>query len=110
MKKEPFAPTPLMAKVLDVIRAHTDAQGVPPTYRTILREAGIGSSGQLHSLLTRMRARGLVDWQAGRARSLKVLAPRRTADPWSDLARLPTTDLRMLRTRIDVLIEERAAQ
>lgn len=99
------APTPAMAAVMLAITKLT-TDGVPPTYRQIMAETGIRSTGNLHQLLTRMRARGLVRWQDNCTRSLEVVAP---AGGWARLERLSDVELHMLRVRIDVLLNERTS-
>lgn len=91
-----------MNRTLAALRKLT-VDGVPPTYDQVARELGIVSRSGVHARLTALREAGLVRWEPSRQGSLRI-----TDDPWSDLAKLSTSDLKALSVRIDVLIEERA--
>lgn len=47
--------------------------GVSPSRREIADGLGMKSSAQAHYILARLKERGHVDWQPGRARALTVL-------------------------------------
>lgn len=93
-------PTPIQAKVLDSIRTLTRA-GVPPSHAELRDDLGISSPGALHSLLARMKDRGLVDYEHGRARSLRVVGEFAGVEGLSDAALL------RLRERVRQIMRER---
>lgn len=78
--------TPTQAKMLAAIRDHT-VDGVPPNYDQLASAMGWVSRGNVVRILALMRADGLVDWERGRTRSLRILTdgPSRSAmERWSD--------------------------
>lgn len=95
--------TPRMAQCLAVIRDLT-VDGVPPSYTQIQIALGLASKSGVHSLLSQLRERGKLDWDHARPRSIRLVE-----DDWARLDRLSDTDLRTLRVRIDVLLDERTA-
>ncbi len=64
-------PTIQQAKTLEAIRRLTD-DGVPPSYEEL--GAFLNKSrSQIHYILSRMKERGLVDFEYGRARSIRIV-------------------------------------
>jgi repressor LexA len=59
--------------LLDFIRSHTDAKGYPPSTREMAAEMGFKSVESIHRLLQRLRDAGKVEWEARKARTLRVL-------------------------------------
>lgn len=88
-------PTPEHARYLSVIRQLT-REGVPPTYLQIGAEVG-ASVGAVCQTLHRMRERGLVDFEDGRGRTLRIVGEAEA------LLALPTSELRRIR---DLITEE----
>ena len=61
------------AEVLAFIRESTRDRGFPPTVREITRGVGLRATSALYVRLLRMQVKGLVTWQEGTARSIRVL-------------------------------------
>lgn len=90
--------TPTQAEVIATIRRLT-VDGVSPSYRQLAAELGISSTQAIHAMLHRLRALGLVDFDDGRKRTLRVIEP----DP---LAGMNIVELRRLRTKINAKLRE----
>ncbi len=63
--------TPPMARCLTAIRKLT-IDGVPPSIAELRAELGYASKGTVCTLLQEMKARGLVDFERGRSRTLRI--------------------------------------
>lgn len=61
------------ADVLALIRRMTRRDKRAPTVRELATEAGLQSASPMHRRLQKLRADGLVTWDEGRARTLRVL-------------------------------------
>lgn len=98
-------PTVKMARCLEAIRRLTTPAGVPPSYSELAAALGYAGAPQICNLLRDMKARGLVDFEPGRARSLRIVAqgPGR-----EDLARLGDEDLRRVASWCLALLAERS--
>ena len=59
------------AQVLRAVQTLRGPQGLPPTIREVADSLGISTS-TAHAHLLQLRRRDLVDWRAGRQRTLKV--------------------------------------
>lgn len=90
--------TPKHAKLLKLI-ADLTVDGVPPRYEA-LAEAMQTSRGNIHRLLTGLKARGYVTWNYASPRSLRLVDP---------LAGKSNGELLAMRNRIDALLVERIA-
>jgi len=93
-------PTPTQARILEVIR-DLSRGGAPPSYREVMHAAGLNNIGAFHSLLTRMRDRGLVEFEPRRARSLRVVGEIAGLDQWS------TPRLRILFKQVRAILATR---
>lgn len=60
-------------EVLRCIRTFVVAHGYPPTTREITSALGLSSTRVTHELLVSLRDEGKVEWDEGRARTLRVL-------------------------------------
>lgn len=67
-------PTREQGRTLEAIRKLTRG-GVPPSYAELQEELGIASRGGVHRLLHALKDRGLVTFEFGRARSLRIIDP-----------------------------------
>lgn len=52
----------------------TDSQGMPPTVREIMAGMGLQSPAPIQQHLDKLRVLGVVTWQIGCARSLRITA------------------------------------
>lgn len=92
--------TPRMAKCLDLIESLT-VNNVPPSLDDLREGLGLSSRGPVHHLLSRMKDRGMVEWEPGRARTLRITRPD------VDLGAMTTAQLMTLSDRIDKVLEGR---
>lgn len=90
--------TPKNARLLALITELT-VDAVAPSYE-VLAETMCTSKGSVHRMLTRLQGLGLVTWDYGAARSLRLTDP---------LAGQSSSDLVAMRDRIDALLVERMA-
>lgn len=95
-------PTARQAAALDAIRRLT-VNGVPPSYDELAAELGLSGRSQVHYTLHRLKERGLVDFEYGRTRSLRVVERVTLAD----LSALSASDLVALRDRVDAELAAR---
>jgi SOS-response transcriptional repressor LexA len=68
-------PTPRQAEVLEALEVFINERGHPPTARELAHRLGT-SLGSVHRMLQVLRNNGLVSWEDGRARTLRVTAER----------------------------------
>lgn len=61
--------------ILDFIQEYQTRTGVSPTVRDIREGLDIASNNTVHYHLTRLRAAGVIDWETGKARTIKILPP-----------------------------------
>jgi repressor LexA len=66
-----LSPQALLAAILDLTRK----KGYPPTLRELAHELGV-SVAAVHKHLVRLRAEGVVEWQAASSRTLQVVDRR----------------------------------
>jgi len=92
-------PTNKHLRYLEAIRRLT-RDGVPPTYLQIGAEVG-SSAGNVCTTLHRMRERGLIDFEDGRPRSLRIVGEVET------ILGLPTSELRRIRDLITNELRDR---
>jgi Mn-dependent DtxR family transcriptional regulator len=92
-------PTAEHVRYLKAIRDLTH-EGVPPTLRQIGAEVN-ASPGQVCNMLHRMRERGLIDFEDGRSRTLRIVGEVEALED------RPTSELRNLRARIDAILSAR---
>lgn len=93
-------PTKAQARVLAAIRDMT-RDGVPPSYQE-LGEVLAKSRSQIHYALARMKDRGLVDFEYGRSRSIRIIEPVEI-----DLSEMTGADLVRLRGRVEAELIQR---
>lgn len=99
-------PTPQMAKVLEAIRRLT-VDGAPPSVTELACDLGYRSRSGLHNLLVEMQGRGLIDWEPGRARTLRILEARICR---ADLERLDDDALLAVITLATTIFRERGGR
>ncbi len=93
--------TPAMRDCLKAIERLTEEE-VPPSYDVLVERLGYASKGSLHALLTRMKERGYVDWDYGKAHTLRVVPHGGT------YSAIPTSRLLQMRARIDAELVSRS--
>ncbi len=55
-----------------VLQAFIREHGIPPTVRELAKALGISSTAA-HYRLTRLREHGLVEWEEGKSRTLRIV-------------------------------------
>lgn len=65
--------TPKQLMVLQAIQWYIKEHHYPPTVREIADLVGLKSSSTVHGYLDRLRKAGLIEWEADKPRTLKVL-------------------------------------
>lgn len=60
-------------QIIAAIEDLTDARGYPPNLREVAAHIGASAVSGLHYQLSRLRALGVVAWQDGQPRTLRVL-------------------------------------
>ena len=60
------------AAVLAYLRRHIAEHGTPPSIRDIVRGLGLPATGSVTPHLRILREAGLVSWEAGKARTLRL--------------------------------------
>lgn len=93
--------TPAQAHVLATITRLT-VDGVSPSYRDLAKALDIHSLQAIHAMLHRLRALGLVDFEDGRKRTLRVVGAEM-------LRGMNRVELRRLRTQINTKLREMQA-
>lgn len=93
--------TPRMRDAFAAIRRMT-AAGVPPTFEEIAFELDLASKSSAHRLVNSLQARGLIEYDRRRARSIRILGEM------DGLEHRSTPDLRALRDRIEIILRARA--
>lgn len=94
--------TQAQSRVLDAIRKLSRG-GKGPSLAEIGGELGIKSQGHLHALLHGMRDRGLITFQDGKARTIRIVGEL------AGLHERSTEELLTLRTNIEQILIERSA-
>lgn len=69
-----IGPTAAQLKVLDLVRAQMQAGGPVPTLREIASKLGFRAHRAAACHLEALKKKGLVDWEPGKARSLRVIS------------------------------------
>ena len=72
------SPRPLTARqrgILEQIAACIAQNGYPPTTRELAERVGIKGPNALNDHLWALRRKGYVEWQDGKARTLRILKP-----------------------------------
>lgn len=87
-RRDALGLTKRQREVLEFIERCVADHGYPPTVRDINDQFGATSPNAAKGHLTRLRAKGFVDWTAGMARSLRVLRPVRRGIPLLTLEQL----------------------
>ena len=64
---------PRQQEVLHFIRAYIASRSYPPTVREIGAHLGIASTNGVHDHLIALRRRGLLTWERGKSRTLRVI-------------------------------------
>lgn len=64
---------PAEGRALDAISTFTADRGYPPTVREVRDLMGWKSHGSTYTTLSRMRDKGLVSWEPGTSRTLRVV-------------------------------------
>lgn len=67
-----MTPTKRQTQVLAAVMFLTDDRGFPPTIREVAARLKTLPSN-VHQILARLRASGLVDWEDGKLRTLRVV-------------------------------------
>lgn len=99
-RKPSIPPTILHGKALEAIRRLT-VNAVPPSYTELGLALGVASRGQINRMLRQMRDRGLVDFEDGRARSLRIVGEL------SAMRDRSTAELLKIRENIDRILISR---
>jgi hypothetical protein len=68
-------PTPRQLRVLREIKRWTAKHGNAPSVRELGAELGIASTNGVVDTLRRLRAHGVITWNPGKARSIRILNP-----------------------------------
>ena len=89
-------PTGAHAETLEAIQRLT-VNNVPPSFRELADDLGLRSLSNLHVRLNRMKERGLIAFEFGRARTLRVVEPAQPVD----LKSMTGVELVALRGRIE---------
>jgi repressor LexA len=63
-------------RVLQAILDFTKENKYPPTVRELCRKLGLSSPSTVHGFLERLKINGLVTWEEGCIRTLKVVDKR----------------------------------
>lgn len=62
--------------IIQSIEAHWSEHGYAPSVQDLLDRLGLRSRASVQASLTRLQAAGIVDWDQGRARTLRVVDAR----------------------------------
>lgn len=62
----------VQVRVIEAIERYFLEHGIAPEYRDIMKTAGIKSHGSLMASLYALRRYGIVDWQDGKSRTIRV--------------------------------------
>lgn len=73
MPRVPVVLSPQRQAILQAIDDFHHVNGYAPSVREVMHITGYASTDPVHRHLTILRKHGLVDWQDGRNRTLKVL-------------------------------------
>ena len=65
--------TPKQAAVLAFVGTYTASKGYPPSLREIADEFGLGSASAAKIHVVALKKKGLLTWQEGKARTLRVV-------------------------------------
>lgn len=65
--------TPRQQQILDFIKSHAMANGMPPTRQEITDHCGFASPNAAQEHLVALGKKGYISMQTGKARSIKVL-------------------------------------
>lgn len=60
-------------RILAAISTHWQENGYAPTTRELCNIVGIKSTATMHGHLRRLRNKGMITWEAGRVRTLRVV-------------------------------------
>ncbi len=66
-------PSPRQKELLTVLRQYLATHGFSPTVREICAALNIGSTNAVSDILRALRKKGLVDWEDGHARTLRLV-------------------------------------
>jgi SOS-response transcriptional repressor LexA len=72
--------TPVQRDTLQVISTYIAEHGCSPSYEDIRIGLGIKSKGRVHAIAAEMKRRGLIDFDHGHSRSIRILDPNDTPD------------------------------
>ncbi|MCY8284871.1 transcriptional regulator [Bacillus inaquosorum] len=64
--------TARQAEVLITISNFIEKNGIPPTYRELMKELNLSSTASVKSLLDRLKQKNYITWQEGLPRTLKI--------------------------------------
>lgn len=92
--------TSQQARCLGAIRKLSRG-GVSPSYDDLKGELGLSSKGNVHRLVTDLKARGAITFKPGHARSIRIL------DDLEGLERHTTSHLVAMRALIDDILRGR---
>lgn len=90
----------LHGRALDAIRRLTVGR-VPPSYLELQADLGLSSKSAVHRLLNTMKDRGLIEFEYGRHRSIRIV------DELVGLGQRPTAELLNIRESIDRILISR---
>lgn len=88
-------PTPVQKQALDAIR-RLSTRGVAPSFEELRQALGLANISGVHRLVHGLKARGWVDFEPARARTLRVLDGAERID----LSTMTGSELVKLRERI----------
>jgi repressor LexA len=60
-------------EIIEYLREHRDTRGYAPSTREICKEFGIRSTSTVYTRLERLRAKGILTWEYGKQRTLRLL-------------------------------------
>lgn len=75
MPKTEITLTPREEQALAFIVAFIKANQYPPSVRELQTELGLASTQPAHLLLTRLRDKGVIEWQPSQPRTIRMVLP-----------------------------------
>lgn len=60
-------------QIISTIEELTASHGYPPTFQEIADDMGLSSRGSIHAKMETLRALGLVTWEDGKTRTIRVV-------------------------------------
>jgi len=72
--------TKAQQELYDWLVDYIQTQGYAPSIRQMMRAMDLKSPAPIQSRLERLRAKGYIDWQEGKARTIRILHPARESN------------------------------